>query len=199
MQSIHHYNFKGKKALIRVDFNVPVDENSVITDDSLIRASLPTINRVLNDGGSVVLLSHFGEPRENFIDSYSMRHLVPRLCELLQKEVRLAPDCVYDTTMNMCKEMKPGEVILLENLSFHRCESNLVVEFAEQLSRYKDCFINDAFSTANQVLSSTTLVSGFFPGNKMFGYGVEQALARLIEDQTGKRNTIIGNMLGKEE
>jgi phosphoglycerate kinase len=199
MQSIHTYDFSGKRALIRVDFDVPVDENSAITDDSRIRQALPTINKVLHGGGSAVIMSHFGPRQEGFVDKFSMRYLAGHLGELLHREVKPAPDCIYDETKAMCMALKSGEVILLENLSFHRCEQNCVVEFAEELAKNGDCFINDAFCTADSVLASTTVISRFFPNDKMFGFLVERELENLRDDTGPSRMNIIQNLLGTDE
>ena len=179
MQTIDSYDFKGKKALIRVDFNVPLDEHFVITDDTRIRAALPTIQKIMEAGGSPVIMSHFGRPKSGPEDKYSMRHLVGHLSELLGKEVKLAPDCIGEEVKAMCKALVPGEAILLENLRFHKGEEKGDVEFARQLAENGDCWINDAFGTAHRAHASTAVMADFFPNDKMFGYLIESELGSL--------------------
>ncbi len=212
MQTIQTYDFKGKKALIRVDFNVPLDEHFVITDDTRIRAALPTIRRVMEAGGSPVIMSHFGRPKAGPEDKYSMRHLVGHLNQLLGSEVKLAPDCIGEEVRNMCKALKPGEALLLENLRFHKGEEKGDEEFARQLAKNGDCWINDAFGTAHRAHASTAVIARFFPNDKMFGYLIESELKSLDKVLTNPQRpltaimggakvstkiTIIENLLGK--
>ncbi len=179
MQTIDNYDFSGKKALIRVDFNVPLDENFVIADDTRIRAALPTIRKVMEAGGSPVIMSHFGRPKAGPEDKFSMRHLVGHLGELLGGEVKLAPDCIGEEVQAMCRALKPGEALLLENLRFHKGEEKGDVEFARQLSLNGDCWINDAFGTAHRAHASTAVMAQFFPNDKMFGYLIGSELESL--------------------
>jgi phosphoglycerate kinase len=179
MQTIQTYKFAGKKALIRVDFNVPLDENFVITDDTRIRAAIPTIKKVIKEGGSPIIMSHFGRPKNGPEDKYSMKHLVGRLAELLGREVKLAPDCVGAEVQAMAKALKPGEVLMLENLRFHKEEEKGDEAFAEQLAANGDCWINDAFGTAHRAHASTAVIAKFFPNDKMFGYLIESEIASL--------------------
>jgi len=179
MQTIDTYDFKGKKALIRVDFNVPLDDQFVITDDTRIRAALPTIRKVVAAGGSPVIMSHFGRPKAGPEDKYSMRHLVGHLSHLLGVEVKLAPDCVGEEVKSLCHSLKPGEVMLLENLRFHKGEEKGDVEFARQLAENGDCWVNDAFGTAHRAHASTAVMAQFFPHDKMFGYLIESELESL--------------------
>jgi phosphoglycerate kinase len=179
MQTIETYKFAGKKALIRVDFNVPLDENFVITDDTRIRAAIPTIKKVIKEGGSPIIMSHFGRPKNGPEDKYSMKHLVGRLAELLGREVKLAPDCVGAEVQAMAKALKPGEVLMLENLRFHKEEEKGDEAFAEQLAANGDCWINDAFGTAHRAHASTAVIAKFFPNDKMFGYLIESEIASL--------------------
>jgi phosphoglycerate kinase len=179
MQTIQSYNFKGKKALIRVDFNVPLDDNFVITDDTRIRAALPTILKVMEDGGSPVIMSHFGRPKAGPEDKYSMRHLVGHLSQLLGKDVKLAPDCIGEEVKNICRALNPGEAILLENLRFHKGEEKGDLEFAGKLAENGDCWINDAFGTAHRAHASTAVLAQFFPNDKMFGFLIESELDSL--------------------
>jgi len=212
MQSIHSYDFKGKKVLIRVDFNVPLDDHFVITDDTRIRAAIPTIRKVMEEGGSPVIMSHFGRPKSGPEDKYSMRHLVRHLGELLGSEVKLAPDCIGEEVKNLCRSLKPGEAILLENLRFHKGEEKGDLEFAAKLAENGDCWINDAFGTAHRAHASTAIIAQFFPNDKMFGYLIESELDSLDTVlQNPKRPltairggakvstkiTIIENLLGK--
>ena len=150
MQTIETYDFAGKKALIRVDFNVPLDENFVITDDTRMRAAVQTINKVISEGGSPIVMSHFGRPKAGPDPKFSMSHLVGHLSELLGREVKLAPDCIGEEVKAMAKALKPGEVLMLENLRFHPEEEKGTESFAEQLAANGDCWINDAFGTAHR-------------------------------------------------
>jgi len=179
MQTIHSYDFKGKKALIRVDFNVPLDDNFMITDDTRIRAALPTIQKVMESGGSAVIMSHFGRPKAGPDDKFSMRHLVGHLNQLLGKEVKLAPDCIGEEVKNLCHALAPGEALLLENLRFHKGEEKGDVEFAGKLAENGDCWINDAFGTAHRAHASTAVIARYFPNDKMFGYLIESELNSL--------------------
>jgi phosphoglycerate kinase len=179
MQTIHSYDFTGKKALIRVDFNVPLNENFEVTDDTRIRAAIPTIKKVLEGGGSPIIMSHFGRPKEGPTDKYSMRHLVAPFSKLLGVEVKLAPDCIGDEVKAIAKALKPGEVLLLENLRFHKGEEKGDVEFARQLAENGDCWINDAFGTAHRAHASTAVMAQFFPNDKMFGFLIESEVESL--------------------
>jgi len=179
MQTIHNYNFKGKKALIRVDFNVPLNENFEITDDTRIVAAIPTIKKIMANGGSPIIMSHFGRPKDGPNDKYSMRHLVGHLSDLLGVEVKLAPDCIGDEVQAMAKALKPGEVLMLENLRFHKGEEKGDEAFAGELAKLGDCWVNDAFGTAHRAHASTAVIAKFFPNDKMFGYLVESEVESL--------------------
>jgi phosphoglycerate kinase len=170
MQTIETYNFSGKKALIRVDFNVPLNEQFEITDDTRMTAALPTINTILEKGGAVIIMSHLGRPKKGPEDKFSMRHLVPHLSKILGgKAVKMAPDCIGEATLAMAKELKAGEVLVLENLRFHPEEEGGDEEFARQLSLLGDCWVNDAFGTAHRAHASTAVIAKFFPNDKLFG------------------------------
>lgn len=164
------YSFSGKKALIRVDFNVPLDDHFRITDGTRIRAAVPTIKKILKDGGSVILMSHLGRPKNGPEDKFSLRHLVNHISELLDTEVQFATDCVGDVAEKAAADLKAGQVLLLENLRFHKEEEKGDRDFAEMLSRLGDVYVNDAFGTAHRAHASTTVVADFFPADKMFGY-----------------------------
>src|SRR5665648_667494 len=179
MQTIETYDFTGKKALIRVDFNVPLDENFVITDDTRMRAAVETINKVIEKGGSPIVMSHFGRPKAGPEAKYSMCHLVSHLSELLGRDVKMAPDCIGSEVLAMSKALKPGEVMLLENLRFHKEEEKGDEAFSEQLAANGDCWINDAFGTAHRAHASTAVIAKFFPNDKMFGYLIESEVASL--------------------
>jgi phosphoglycerate kinase len=180
MQTIENYDFTGKKALIRVDFNVPFDENFVITDDTRMTAALPTIKKVIENGGAAIIMSHLGRPKKGPEDKFSMRHLVPHLSELLGGiKVKSAPDCIGEETKQMAASLKPGEVLVLENLRFHPEEEGGDIEFAKQLAQNGDCWINDAFGTAHRAHASTAVIAQFFPNDKLFGFLVESEVKSL--------------------
>ena len=180
MQTIENYDFSGKKALIRVDFNVPLDENFVITDDTRMTAALPTIRQVIENGGAAIIMSHLGRPKKGPEDKFSMRHLVPHLSELLGGiAVKIAPDCIGEATKALADALKPGEVLVLENLRFHPEEEGGDAEFAKQLARNGDCWINDAFGTAHRAHASTAVIAQYFPNDKLFGYLVDSEVKSL--------------------
>jgi phosphoglycerate kinase len=179
MQTIETYDFAGKKALIRVDFNVPLDENFVITDDTRIVAALPTIKKILAEGGSTIIMSHFGRPKDGPNPKYSMCHLVGHFSKLLGVDVKLAPDCIGAEVQALAAALKPGEVLLLENLRFHKEEEKGDEAFAGELSKLGDCWVNDAFGTAHRAHASTAVMAKFFPNDKMFGYLIESEVASL--------------------
>jgi len=174
MSTFTDHDFKNERALIRVDFNVPLDKDYSITDDTRIRASLPTIRKILNDGGSVILMSHLGRPKDGPVEKYSLKHLVAHLEELLGTRVLFATDCVGADAAEMAAHLKPGEVLLLENLRFYKEEEKGDAGFAEKLSKLGDIYINDAFGTAHRAHASTAVIARFFPaGKKMFGLLME--------------------------
>jgi phosphoglycerate kinase len=180
MQTIETYDFSGKKALIRVDFNVPLNEKFEITDDTRMTAALPTITKVIENGGAAIIMSHLGRPKKGPEDKYSMKHLVPHLSKLLGgKEVKIAPDCIGEVTKEIASALKPGEVLVLENLRFHPEEEGGEVEFSRQLAELGDCWINDAFGTAHRAHASTAVMAQFFPNDKLFGYLVDSEVESL--------------------
>ena len=170
MRTIDHLNFSGKKAIIRVDFNVPLDKEFNITDDSRMRAAVPTIKKILNDGGAVILMSHLGRPKEGPEDRFSLRHLKPHLAKLLGVRVLFADDCIGDSARELAAALQPGEVLLLENLRFYKEETKGDEAFSQKLASLADVYVNDAFGTAHRAHASTTIIAKFFPENKMFGY-----------------------------
>ncbi len=175
MQTIDNYNFSGKKAIIRVDFNVPLNKSFEITDDTRIQGALPTIKKILNDGGSVVLMSHLGRPKERE-EKYSLKHVIPHLSKVLGLDVKFAADCIGAETLQLKQTLKAGEVLLLENLRYYKEEEKGNVEFSQKLAEGVDTYVNDAFGTAHRAHASTTIIAQFFPNDKMFGYLIESEL-----------------------
>ena len=170
MNTVDNFNFSGERALVRVDFNVPLNDKFEITDDSRITAALPTINKILNEGGSVVLMSHLGRPKEGPVDKYSLRHIVAHLSVLLNRTVQFASDCMGAEAKQLSAELKAGEVLLLENLRFYKEEEKGDVSFSERLASYGTFYVNDAFGTAHRAHASTAVMAQFFSGKKAFGY-----------------------------
>lgn len=170
MADFNQFNFSGKKVLIRVDFNVPLDKQFNITDDTRIRAAIPTIQKILDNEGSVILMSHFGRPKEGPEDKYSLKHLVPHLKSLLNVPVEFANDCIGQEAKDKAAALKPGEVLLLENLRFYKEEEKGDEGFAQKLASLGDIYVNDAFGTAHRAHASTAVMAKFFDADsKMFG------------------------------
>ena len=212
MKTIDDFNFEHKKALIRVDFNVPLDEEFKVTDTNRIEAAKPTIIKVLEDGGSAVLMSHLGRPQGKRNDNMSLRHLCEKVSEIIGVQVIFVSDCVGAEAEKAVAELQEGEVLLLENLRFHSEETTGDLEFARQLAKLGDIYINDAFGTAHRAHASTTVVAQFFPGKKCFGYllakeikaiekvmrtGEKPVLAILGGAKVSSKITIIENILNK--
>ena len=176
---IDNFNFSGHKAIIRVDFNVPLDKKSFeITDNSRIKGALKTINKILNDGGAVILMSHLGRPKTGPEEKYSLKHIVARTSQLLGREIKFVNDCIGDEVKKAAADLKSGEVLLLENLRFHPEEEKGDEHFAEQLASMADVYVNDAFGTAHRAHASTTVIAKFFPmEKKMFGYLMANEIA----------------------
>ncbi|MFN9781683.1 MAG: phosphoglycerate kinase [Sphingobacteriales bacterium] len=179
MNNFTSYNFSGQRALIRVDFNVPLDADLNITDDTRMRAAVPTIQKILSDGGSVILMSHLGRPKDGPTDKYSLRHLVAHLSKLLgDMPVQFADDCIGDQAVQKAAALKPGELLLLENLRFYKEEEKGDKAFAEKLSKLGDVYVNDAFGTAHRAHASTAVIADYFPtGKKTFGLVMEGEVA----------------------
>lgn len=184
MKTIDDLSLSGKKVLIRVDFNVPLDENLEVSDDTRIRAALPSINKVISMGGSVILMSHLGRPKDSYDEKFSLKHILNRLEMLLNKKVIFSSDCIGEKTQELASKLKPGEVLLLENLRFHKEEKSGDREFAGKLAALADVYINDAFGTAHRAHASTTIVADFFPKEKAFGY--------LINSELKSMNQVLG-------
>ena len=170
MRTIDNFSFQNKKALIRVDFNVPLDGQYQITDTTRIDATIPTITRILNDGGSVILMSHLGRPKGGPEEKYSLKHILPYLTQKLNRPVKFADDCIGQSALDLSASLKPGDVLLLENLRFYKEEEKGDKEFARKLSLLGDMYVNDAFGTAHRAHASTAVIAEFFPDTKMFGY-----------------------------
>lgn len=187
------YNFAGKKAIIRVDFNVPLNADFEITDDTRIRAAIPTVQKILQDGGSAILMSHLGRPKEGPEEKFSLKHLVGDLKAKLNTEVLFANDCIGKEAVEKAAALKPGQVLLLENLRFHKEETKGDEEFAGKLAALADVYINDAFGTAHRAHASTTIIANFFPEEKLFGYVIEGELKSIdnVIKQSSKPFTAI--------
>jgi phosphoglycerate kinase len=170
MKTVDSFNFSGKRALIRVDFNVPLDENFNITDDNRIQGALPTITKILNDGGSVILMSHLGRPKDGPTDKYSLKHIVTYLSNVLNRPVAFADDCIGTSAVEQAAKLQPGNVLLLENLRFYKEEEKGELAFAEKLADLGDVYVNDAFGTAHRAHASTAIIAQYFPQAKYFGY-----------------------------
>ena len=179
MKTIDHINFKGKKALIRVDFNVPLNEDLKITDDTRICAALPTINKILSEDGSVILISHLGRPKNGYEDKFSLKHIVDHLSEKLNIKVKFVDNCIGDEVTKIANQLKGAEVLLLENLRFHSEEKAGDKYFAEKLSKLADIYVNDAFGTAHRAHASTAIIADFFHENKCFGYVMANEITNL--------------------
>jgi phosphoglycerate kinase len=192
MKTIDDINFKGKRALIRVDFNVPLDKSFNVTDDNRIRATIPTIKKILSDGGSCILMSHLGRPKEGPEEKFSLKHTVKKTEELLGSSVKFGGDCIGDEAFKLSASLKPGEVLLLENLRFYKQEEKGDVSFSEKLSKHGDIYVNDAFGTAHRAHASTTIVAQFFK-EKCAGYvmGAELENADKVIKRAAKPFTAI--------
>ncbi len=192
MKTINDINFSGKRALIRVDFNVPLDKSFNVTDDNRIRATIPTLNKILKDGGSCVLMSHLGRPKEGPEDKFSLKHTITTLEQLLGRSVQFADDCIGEEAIKKAAALKPGEVLLLENLRFYKQEEKGDLAFAERLSKLGDVYVNDAFGTAHRAHASTTIVAQFF-NDKAAGYVMAAELdnAKKVHENAEKPFTAI--------
>ncbi|MFW5644485.1 MAG: phosphoglycerate kinase, partial [Bacteroidota bacterium] len=180
MKTVDNFNFSGKKAIMRVDFNVPLNADFQVTDDTRIRAAIPSIKKILEDGGAAILMSHLGRPKEGPEEKFSLKHVIPELSSHLGTEVKFASDCIGEETLEMKKNLNPGEVLLLENLRFYKEETKGDKDFAKKLAEGADVYVNDAFGTAHRAHASTTIVAGFFEENsKVFGYLIKNELSAM--------------------
>ncbi|WP_179333981.1 phosphoglycerate kinase [Winogradskyella costae] len=211
MKTLNDFNFQNKKALIRVDFNVPLNDEFKVTDATRIVSAKPTIIKILEDGGSCVLMSHLGRPK-GVQDEFSLKHIIPKIEDILGVEVKFASDCVGAEAEEKANALQPGEILLLENLRFHDEETKGDKDFAEQLSKLGDIYVNDAFGTAHRAHASTTIVADFFPENKCFGSLLAQeieSIKKVMEDgekpvlavlggaKVSSKITVIENILDK--
>lgn len=211
MKTLNDIDFKNKKALIRVDFNVPLNEKFEVTDDTRIVSAKPTIIKILEDGGSCILMSHLGRPK-GVQDEFSLRHIIYKIEDVLGIKVKFASNCIGTEAEQFAKSLQPGEILLLENLRFHKEEEQGDVDFAKQLSILGDVYVNDAFGTAHRAHASTTIIAQFFPKQKCFGYlmakeiesiekvmktGEKPVLAILGGAKVSSKITIIENILPK--
>ncbi|MDD2824261.1 MAG: phosphoglycerate kinase, partial [Bacteroidales bacterium] len=217
MQNISTYNFIGKRAIVRVDFNVPLNTGFQVTDNTRIRAAVPTLKKVLERGGSLIIMSHLGRPKKAE-DKFSLRHIIPEVEKQLGTSLLFAPDCMGKEAADMAAALKPGEVLLLENLRFYAEEEGKPRGLAEDapeeekkaakaavkesqkkftatLASYADCYINDAFGTAHRAHASTTLIASYFPNDKMFGFLMEgeiKAIDKVLEFPEHPTTAILG-------
>lgn len=194
MRTIDTINFSGKKALIRVDFNVPLDENFNVTDANRIEAAKSTIDKILNDGGSVILMSHLGRPKAKE-EKYSLKHIVSKVSEVLGRPVIFATDCIGSEAEEKAKNLKSGEVLLLENLRYYKEEEAGDVEFSKKLAQLGDVYVNDAFGTAHRAHASTTIIAQFFPNDKYFGHLLAkeiESLDRVLKNSEKPVTAILG-------
>jgi phosphoglycerate kinase len=196
MKTMDTFSFAGKKALIRVDFNVPLNDAFQITDDTRIRAALPTIKKILADGGAVILMSHLGRPKNGPEDAFSLKHLVNHISNLLSVPVSFSQNCIGPEAISATSNLKMGEVLLLENLRFHKEETAGEEGFAKQLSQIGDVYVNDAFGTAHRAHASTTVVAQFFPENKMFGYLLAKEIESVDKVMTTAKKPVTAVMGG---
>jgi phosphoglycerate kinase len=216
MQSIDKYDFRGKRAIARFDFNVPLNEKLEVTDDTRIRAALPTIQKVFSGGGAIIAMSHLGRPK-GVTEKYSLKHIIPTLEKLIGQKVIFAPDCIGEEAVELSKNLKPGDFVLLENLRFYAEEEgkprlsetatqeekdaakkDIKVKqknFVDKLARLADCYINDAFGTAHRAHASTALIAANFPNDKMFGYimnGELKAIDKVLDSPERPFTAILG-------
>ena len=195
MKNIDNYNFKAKKVIVRVDFNVPLNENFEITDDTRMRAALPTIQKIREGGGSVILMSHLGRPKTGPEDKFSLKHLIKHLSSQLNTEVLFADDCIGESAKNVSSQLKEGEVLLLENLRFYKEETAGDREFAAKLASLADVYVNDAFGTAHRAHASTAIIADFFPEEKLFGYIMANEITnidKVVKEGKKPKTAILG-------
>lgn len=194
MKTVNDFNFKNKKAIIRVDFNVPLDENFKVTDATRIEAAKPTIDKILADGGSVILMSHLGRPK-GVEAKYSLQHILKTASEILGVPVKFAENCIGTSAKTAADALQPGEVLLLENLRFHNEEEAGDVAFAKELASLGDIYVNDAFGTAHRAHASTTIIAQFFPKDKCFGLLLAkeiESLNKVLKDSKKPVTAVLG-------
>lgn len=192
MKTIEDYNFSGKKALIRVDFNVPLNDQMEVTDETRINAAIPTIKKIISDGGACILMSHLGRPKNGPEDKFSLKHIIPNLSAKLNGQVAFGGDCIGESAYEQSGQLKPGDVLLLDNVRYYKEETAGDEAFAEKLSKHGDIYVNDAFGTAHRAHASTTVVANFFD-EKCCGYVMQAELenAKKVLEQSSKPFTAI--------
>lgn len=194
MKTVNNFDFKNKKALIRVDFNVPLEDDFRVSDDTRIRAAKPTIDKILNDGGSCILMSHLGRPK-NREKEFSLSHLLETLSKDIGTKVKFVDDCIGEKVQQAVNDLKSGEVLLLENLRYYKEETDGNREFAEKLSKWGDVYVNDGFGTAHRAHASTAIIADFFPGKKYFGLLLAsevKSIQKVLDDSVKPVTAIIG-------
>lgn len=195
MKTLKDYDFSGKKALIRVDYNVPLDDNQQITDTNRIDATVPTISEILKKGGAAILMSHLGRPKKGPEDKLSLRHLVNYISKLFNTEVLFANDCIGEEAVKLAAGLKPGQILLLENLRFYKEEEDGDADFAKKLASLGDVYVNDAFGTAHREHASTAVIARFFPNDKLFGYLMEaevESLKKVVHNAERPFTAVLG-------
>lgn len=195
MKTVNDFNFKDKKALVRVDFNVPQSADLKVTDNTRIVAAKPTIDKILNDGGSVILMTHLGRPKGKKTEEFSLKNLVNEIENVMGRTVLFCHDCIGEDAENMTKDLKPGEILLLENLRFYDEEEKGDVTFAKNLSKYADAYVNDAFGTAHRAHASTAIIAQYFPKTKFFGLLMSkelEAIDKVLKNGEKPVTAIIG-------
>ncbi len=210
MKTVNDYNFSGKKVLVRVDFNVPQSADFKVTDNTRIEAAQPTVQKILDDGGAVILMTHLGRPKGKSSEEFSLKNIVPEIEEVFNKEVKFCEDCIGESATAMATELKPGEILLLENLRFYNEEEEGDAAFAKKLASLADAYVNDAFGTAHRAHASTAIIADYFPETKFFGLlmaneleaidrvlesGEKPVLAILGGSKVSSKITIIENIL----
>ena len=195
LMNISNYNFSNKRALIRVDFNVPLNDSGEVSDDTRIKMAIPTINKVLNDGGSAILMSHMGRPKDAQDSKFSLNQIISCLEDHLNRKIIFQDDCIGDKAFEITSSLNPGKVVLLENLRFYSQEKKGDKEFASKLAKHGDVYINDAFGTVHRAHASTAVIASNFPKNKMFGYLIEneiKSVKRVLESNKSPLTAIVG-------
>tara|TARA_B100001109_G_scaffold255892_1_gene262582 strand:- start:19603 stop:20793 length:1191 start_codon:yes stop_codon:yes gene_type:complete len=195
MKKINEYNFSGKRVLVRLDLNVPLNENFEVTDTTRIDAAIPTIQKIINDGGAAILMSHLGRPKGERNGKFSLKHIVNALSQKVGKEVKFVNDCIGEEVQQVSAKLDAGEILLLENLRFYKAETEGDAGFAKKLADLADVYVNDAFGTAHRAHASTAIVASFFDEEKMFGYVIEKELAaveKVVENNERPFTAIMG-------
>ena len=195
MKTVNDFNFKDKKALVRVDFNVPQSADLKVTDNTRIQAVKPTVDKILNDGGSVILMTHLGRPKGKVTEEFSLKNIVTEIESVLGREVKFCADCIGKEATDMTANLQPGEILLLENLRFYNEEESGDRDFAEKLSKYGDAYVNDAFGTAHRAHASTAIIADFFPETKFFGLLMSKEL-EAVEKVLGSGEKPVTAILG---